>query len=90
MVFKPGHNDTPGRRRILTDALRRELARKVRQGGPDAATRIARKAVEAAEAGEPWAQSLVFDRIEGKPSQALTIAGDPENETPVQLNIVGK
>ena len=34
--------------------------------------------MDAFGAGEPWALSMVMDRIEGKPAQAVTVSGDED------------
>jgi len=34
--------------------------------------------MDAFGAGEPWALSMVMDRLEGKPAQAVTVSGDED------------
>jgi hypothetical protein len=62
-----------GRFRPLTEALIMELIQ-----DPKRARRIARRLLQQAEEGIPQAQSLVFDRVEGKAIQQIEMgqAGD--------------
>lgn len=66
-----GNANAAKSRRLLGDTLKRELAQH-----PERAVSIARKLLDCAEAGEPWAQSLVFERVDGKMPQA--IVGDDD------------
>jgi hypothetical protein len=71
-----GNRNGAKKNRLLTDALKRELTQ-----NPAEVLAIARKLIEAAKAGEPWAQSLIHERVDGKVPQA--IIGDDE-EPPVR------
>jgi hypothetical protein len=76
--------NTNARGKILTDALKRALAR---AGDGDlyaGANKVAQAAVDAALAGEQWAIREVWDRLEGKPVQAVAGA---DGEGPVALLI---
>jgi hypothetical protein len=66
-----GNTNGSKRNRVLGDALKRELAQK-----PDDVVKIVRKTIDAAIAGEPWAQTLVYERVDGKMPQA--IVGDDD------------
>jgi hypothetical protein len=70
----PIGNQNAAKSRVFSDALRRAIAQ-------DDGARI-RKAAETmldlAASGEPWAVKEVFDRLEGKPAQALLMSGDDE------------
>ena len=70
-----GNTNAKKQNRILTDSLRRELTQ-----NPEDVLAITRKLIEAAKAGEPWAQTLVHDRSDGKVPQP--IVGD-EDHPPV-------
>lgn len=72
-----GNTNAKKKHRLLTDALRRELTQR-----PEDALAITNKLIEAAKAGEPWAQALVHDRSDGKVPQP--IVGDDE-EAPIQI-----
>jgi hypothetical protein len=72
-----GNQNGAKKNRLLTDALRRELVQ-----NPDDAVAIARKTIECAKAGEPWAQNLAYERLDGKVPQA--IVGDDE-EAPITI-----
>lgn len=66
-----GNKNSTRERRMLTNALRRELTQ-----NPEDVLAIARKLIEAAKAGEAWAQSLIHDRVDGKVAQP--IVGDDD------------
>jgi hypothetical protein len=74
-----GNRNGSKKNRMLTDALKRELTQ-----NPDDVLAIARKLIESAKAGEPWAQTLIHERVDGKVPQA--IVGDDE-ESPLQAVI---
>lgn len=66
-----GNTNGAKRNRLLGDALKRELAQ-----NPADVVKIARKTIDAAIAGEPWAQALIYERVDGKMPQA--IVGDDD------------
>lgn len=71
----PVGNQNAAKSRVFSDALRRAIAQ-------DDGMRI-RKAAETmldlAASGEPWAVKEVFDRLEGKAAQSVTVGGDADN-----------
>jgi hypothetical protein len=46
---------------------------------PQAVTRIAKKLLKLAEAGEGWAIKELADRLDGRPGQDLNIGGQQDN-----------
>lgn len=72
-----GNQNGAKRNRILTDALKRELTQ-----NPEQVTAIARKLIERAKEGDSWAQTLIYERCDGKVPQA--IVGD-DDEPPVKV-----
>ena len=88
MPFEKGHNLASKSRRRLSDAMRRELAQQASKG-PDVASRIARRLINMAEAGDLGAIRELADRTEGKPVQALHL-GQDDDSSPVTINIVSK
>ena len=71
----PVGNKNAAKSRVFSDALRRAIAQ-------DDGVRIRQAAetmLDLAAAGEPWAVKEVFDRLEGKAAQALTILGDEDS-----------
>lgn len=72
-----GNQNARKRNRMLTDALKRELTQ-----NPEEVAAVARKLIDAAKNGESWAQSLIWDRLDGKVPQPLV--GDDE-EAPITL-----
>ncbi len=72
-----GNRNAAKKQRLLTDCLKRELTQ-----NPEDILAITRKTIEAAKAGEPWAQQLAYDRSDGK--VPLPIVGDDE-EAPIQV-----
>ena len=71
MAAPLGNQNARKRPRLLTDALRRELTQ-----SPEEALAVARKLIDAAKAGESWAQNLIWERLDGKVPQA--IVGDDD------------
>lgn len=89
MAFAEGNQAWRKRedRKILTDALRREViqfeceTRKIKAG--EAARTIARKVVELALDNDKWALQFLFERTEGKPDSKVDIThhdGESLNE----------
>jgi hypothetical protein len=72
-----GNQNATKAKRLLTDALRRELTQ-----NPEDVRLIARKLIESAKAGESWAQTLIHDRVDGKAPQPLT--GGDEGDAPIR------
>lgn len=80
--FKKGQSGNPSgksKTKWLTDALRMELAQ-----NPQKARNIARKVIKMAEDGDLEATKLVFDRLEGRPTQAIEIDATVTSMTPDQ------
>ena len=76
----------PKGRRILSQALRRELSKRAEKGGPTAAARIAASLVREAENGSLGHQKLAFERMEGS---SLLVQDEDGNESiPLVVNIV--
>lgn len=75
---------TNARGKILTDALKRALARSGDGDMYAGANKVVQVAIDAAMAGEQWAIKEIWDRLEGKPVQAVAGA---DGEGPVSLLI---
>lgn len=60
--------------RLWADTLKRIAVQ-----DPDALRRVARKVLEAAEAGESWAVQEIGNRLDGKPVQQVEMTGDFTN-----------
>ena len=73
-----GNTNGTKKHRILSDSLKRELTQ-----NPEDVLAITRKLIEAAKAGEPWAQSLVHDRSDGK--VPTPIVGGDEDDAPIKV-----
>jgi hypothetical protein len=67
-----GNQNAAKKNRLLTDSLKRELTQ-----NPEEVLAVTRKLIEAAKAGEPWAQALIHDRCDGKVPQP--VVGDDEH-----------
>ena len=72
-----GNQNASKKKRMMTDALRRELTQK-----PEDVLAIVLKTIEDAKNGDLSARALVFERLDGKVPQA--IVGDYD-EDPIQL-----
>jgi hypothetical protein len=70
-VGAPKGNDNARKGRLFFDQLRKELV----QEDAVKLRMIARKLVEAAQDGEPWAVKEIIDRVDGKAVQATEISG---------------
>jgi hypothetical protein len=75
-----GNSNGAKQKRLLTDALKRELTQ-----NPEDVLAIAKKLIESAKAGEPWAQSLIHDRVDGKAPQP--IVGGDDDDSPIRHSI---
>lgn len=60
-------------------AIKRALARRGEGDYRKGLDKVAEKVVMAAEDGDTQAWQDIANRFDGKPSQSVTIAGDPEN-----------
>lgn len=69
----PAGNTNAKKGKAWFDALRKELIQR------DALDKIAAKVVQAALDGERWAVEEIANRMDGKPAQAVTVSGDPDN-----------
>lgn len=71
--FQPG-NEWGRKAKLVSEAIRRSIKQddgiRLRNG--------VERLMDAFGAGEPWALSMVMDRIEGKPAQAVTVSGDED------------
>lgn len=68
---QPGNTNGTKSKRVLADALKRELAQR-----PERVVSIIKRLLDEAEAGEAWAMDLVFERVDGKLPQP--IVGDSD------------
>lgn len=73
MAAPQGNTNGAKQKRLLTDALKRELVQ-----NPNDVLAIAKKLIDSAKEGEAWAMSLVYDRVDGKVPQP--IVGDDESD----------
>lgn len=72
-----GNQNGVKKKRLLSDALKRELTQK-----PDDVVAIAQRLIESAKNGEPWAMALIHDRVDGKAPQP--VVGD-DDEAPISV-----
>lgn len=73
--FKPGQSGNPGGR-PRDKVFMRELQQILAEGDGKKLERIVRKFLDLAEAGEDWAISLLWDRLEGKVPQVVKVTRD--------------
>lgn len=79
--FGIGNNASPGRPRLgnaLTDILRQELAKTIdgKEGSPTKAQVMAQVLAGKALEGDLTALKMVYERLEGRPAETLSISGD--------------
>ncbi len=78
MPFQKG-NQLAGNSRKWRTAINRALEKQSKADQMDTLTNIAGKLIEAAENGDQWAIKELGDRVDGKPAQSMTLAGDENN-----------
>ena len=74
MTFVKGKSANPGGRRAekpFFEAIKMELS--AAGGNHKALREVARKLIEQAMLGEPWAIQMIADRLDGKPAQESTV-----------------
>lgn len=69
------------------DALERALSAKDLEGEGSTLFKIATRVIDAALAGDPAAIQEIANRLDGKPSQSVTVAGD-EDAPPIRLGVI--
>jgi hypothetical protein len=85
--FKPGQSGNPSGRpksTPITDALRKALS------NPQELSRIIAAILQKAKKGDVKAFQAVAERLEGKPAQALTLAGENGGPIVFRLERIGK
>lgn len=70
----PIGNKNSAKGRPITNAMLREAAQ-----NPDRLRRIIEKLFGLAEEGDLKAVEIIFDRLDGKPRQAVELSGDEDN-----------
>jgi hypothetical protein len=73
-----GNQNAAKSNRMMADALKRELTQ-----DPNQVLRVVKKLLACAEAGEAWAQQMVFERVDGKLPQP--IVGQDDGPLTVQV-----
>jgi hypothetical protein len=81
-----GNQNAVKENRRWASALNRAIA----QDDGERLRKAAEKLLDAAADGEPWAVKEIADRLDGKPAQSVTLAGDPEAplETKMEVRLV--
>ena len=79
---QPGNNN-PHKGRLWREAIKRAMAQT--HGSVDKGLiSLAKKLLESAESGDPWALKEIGDRFDGKAAQA--IVGGDDDSPPVKVN----
>lgn len=78
MAGAPEGNKNKIKNKPWADALRRAMAR-YEDGNENALNLIADQTVKAAINGDQWAITEIANRMDGKPAQSVTVAGDEDN-----------
>lgn len=78
MAGAPEGNQNKIKNKPWADALRRAMAR-YEDGRENALNLIADQTVKAAINGDQWAITEIANRMDGKPAQSVTVAGDEDN-----------
>jgi hypothetical protein len=83
-TFKKGQSGNPSgksRSQWLTDALRLELTQ-----NPGRARNIANKVIEMAETGDLAAVQLIWNRLEGTPTQKIDVTTTTQSADPAEVD----
>jgi hypothetical protein len=82
----PVGNKNGAKARLFEQALIREIkSRDAKAGDGETLRRIAAKLLDKADDGDLYAARELMDRLDGKPAQSVTVAGDAE--APLRLVI---
>lgn len=73
-----GNTNATKEKRLITDALKRVVTQ-----NPEKLRKACEKILDDAVDGSLGAFSVISDRLEGKPAQSVTLAGDPDS--PIDL-----
>jgi hypothetical protein len=79
----PIGNSNARRGRLWRDAITRAVSRKYEGDLKHGLDQLAEKLIDAVANADPWAVREFGDRIDGKPAQSVTVAGD-EDGNPIQ------
>ena len=82
MAFVKGQSGNPGGRgteKLWRDAVLKAVRERDGKKGPQLIEKAAIALVSAAASGDVGALKELGDRLDGKPHQSTTIAGDPDN-----------
>lgn len=75
MAAPAGNTYSSKNNRLLTETLRRVAL----SGDGERVRKICEEVFTKAEGGDLQAASFIFDRLEGKPAQSVTVSGDEDN-----------
>jgi hypothetical protein len=87
MPFKKGQSGNPAgvsKDRKFIDVLNRAIV----QDDSKRLRSAAEKLLDLASVGEPWAIKEIADRLDGRPAQAVTVAGDAENPINMSMRVL--
>lgn len=73
MAAPTGNTNARKENRLITDALRRVVTQ-----SPEKLKKACEKILDDAQEGNLGAFSVIADRLDGKPAQSLTVAGDED------------
>lgn len=79
MAGAPVGNQNAAKGTLWNDAIRRAVSRKAEGNLNHGLDTLADKLVSAAEKGDQWALIEIGNRFDGRPAQAVIVAGDDEN-----------
>lgn len=84
---QPG-NDNAAKGAEWKQAIKRALAHKSNSNYRAGLDLVATEFIAAACAGDQWAVKEIGDRMDGKPAQSVTVAGDADNPLfPTDVNV---
>jgi hypothetical protein len=75
MAAPAGNTYSSRNNRLLTETLRRVAL----SGDGERVRKICEEVFSKAEGGDLQAASFIFDRLEGRPAQSVTLSGDENN-----------
>ena len=83
MAAEKGNTYSSKNNRLLSDTLRRVAL----SGDGEKVRKVCEQVFRKAEEGDLAAAQFIFDRLEGKPAQSVTIGGDDESPLSVITKI---
>ena len=87
MPFAPGKSGNPAGAPLKSKRFFTALDRAIEQDDAKRLRAAAERLLDLAAQGEPWATQMLADRLDGKPAQSLTVAGDAASPLALKVEV---